>query len=109
MPIVRTLYLREPGCEGRNYFPKPKGAREQKSLGNIAISHLSLLSVNVQLSFVAPDGAVMYRKYVWEFAQRTRLIAAAVNSGHATVYCLLTHWGRVTQICVFTLQLCKTD
>ena len=21
----------------------------------------------------------------------------------------LTHWGRVTQICVFTLQLCKTD
>ena len=22
---------------------------------------------------------------------------------------LLTHWGRVTQICVFTLQLCKTD
>ena len=23
--------------------------------------------------------------------------------------CHLTHWGRVTQICVFTLQLCKTD
>ena len=23
--------------------------------------------------------------------------------------CLLTHWGRVTQIWVFTLQLCKTD
>ena len=22
---------------------------------------------------------------------------------------MLTHWGRVTQICVFTLQLCKTD
>jgi len=22
---------------------------------------------------------------------------------------ILTHWGRVTQICVFTLQLCKTD
>ena len=22
---------------------------------------------------------------------------------------LLTHCGRVTQICVFTLQLCKTD
>jgi hypothetical protein len=22
---------------------------------------------------------------------------------------VLTHWGRVTQICVFTLQLCKTD
>jgi hypothetical protein len=22
---------------------------------------------------------------------------------------LLTHWGRVRQICVFTLQLCKTD
>ena len=21
----------------------------------------------------------------------------------------LTHWGRVTQVCVFTLQLCKTD
>ena len=21
----------------------------------------------------------------------------------------LTHWGQVTQICVFTLQLCKTD
>jgi len=25
------------------------------------------------------------------------------------VLCSLTHWGRVTQICVFTLQLCKTD
>ena len=24
-------------------------------------------------------------------------------------YYVLTHWGRVTQICVFTLQLCKTD
>ena len=24
-------------------------------------------------------------------------------------YRFLTHWGRVTQICVFTLQLCKTD
>ena len=23
--------------------------------------------------------------------------------------CILTHWGRVMQICVFTLQLCKTD
>ena len=22
---------------------------------------------------------------------------------------ILTHWGRVTQICVFTLQLCETD
>ena len=22
---------------------------------------------------------------------------------------ILTHWGRVTHICVFTLQLCKTD
>jgi len=22
---------------------------------------------------------------------------------------ILTHWGRVTQICVFILQLCKTD
>ena len=22
---------------------------------------------------------------------------------------MLSHWGRVTQICVFTLQLCKTD
>ena len=22
---------------------------------------------------------------------------------------ILTHWGRVTQICVYTLQLCKTD
>ena len=22
---------------------------------------------------------------------------------------ILTHWGRVTQICVFTLQLYKTD
>ena len=26
-----------------------------------------------------------------------------------TVIINLTHWGRVTQICVFTLQLCKTD
>ena len=31
-----------------------------------------------------------------------------------SIYCaerphFLTHWGRVTQICVFTLQLCKTD
>jgi len=25
------------------------------------------------------------------------------------LYFTLTHWGRVTQICVFTLQLCKTD
>ena len=24
-------------------------------------------------------------------------------------YKILTHWGRVTQICVFTLQLCTTD
>jgi len=24
-------------------------------------------------------------------------------------YAGLTHWGRVTQICVFTLQLCKMD
>jgi len=24
-------------------------------------------------------------------------------------FSVLTHWGRVTQICVFTLQLCKTD
>jgi len=22
---------------------------------------------------------------------------------------VLIHWGQVTQICVFTLQLCKTD
>jgi len=32
---------------------------------------------------------------------------------HYTNYTLmasvLTHWGRVTQICVFTLQLCKPD
>ena len=27
----------------------------------------------------------------------------------ATLRSILTHWGRVTQICVFTLQLCKTD
>ena len=26
-----------------------------------------------------------------------------------SVLCSLTHCGRVTQICVFTLQLCKTD
>jgi len=26
-----------------------------------------------------------------------------------TVKCMLTHWGRVTQICIFTLQLHKTD
>ena len=28
---------------------------------------------------------------------------------HAMCESALTHWGRVTQICVFTLQLCKTD
>ena len=25
------------------------------------------------------------------------------------IKCILTHCGPVTQICVFTLQLCKTD
>jgi hypothetical protein len=25
------------------------------------------------------------------------------------LYNYLTHWGRVTHICVFTWQLCKTD
>ena len=29
-------------------------------------------------------------------------------SGSLLLY-ILTHWGRVTQICVFKLQLCKTD
>ena len=27
----------------------------------------------------------------------------------STPPCVLTHWGRATQICVFTLQLCKTN
>jgi len=30
-------------------------------------------------------------------------------NGCSRIFTLLTHWGRVTQICVFTLQLCKTD
>ena len=32
-------------------------------------------------------------------------ILPAINSAMS----FLTHWGRVRQICVFTLQLCKTD
>jgi len=28
---------------------------------------------------------------------------------HVSISTYLTHCGRVTQICVFTLQLCKTD
>jgi len=36
------------------------------------------------------------------------LFEGALGSG-VVVPCILTHWGRVTQICVFTVQLCKTD
>ena len=32
-----------------------------------------------------------------------------MNIEHFVTVVGLTHWGRVTQICVFTLQLCKTD
>jgi len=28
---------------------------------------------------------------------------------HARRTFILTHWGRVMQICIFTLQLCKMD
>ena len=34
---------------------------------------------------------------------------AVKSRGKCICYCNLTHWGRVTQICVFALQLCKTD
>ena len=44
-------------------------------------------------AFLAPDVVIFFI-----FIK----IYAAVAEG-------LTHWGRVTQICVFTLQLCKTD
>ena len=47
---------------------------------------------------------------------RSLLLAAVTNITHRRCYSwlllllgCLTHWGRVTQICVFTLQLCKTD
>ena len=44
---------------------------------------------------------------------RTSLYDVTNASFHATwsviVTASLTHWGRVKQICIFTLQLCKTD
>ena len=41
-------------------------------------------------------------EHTWRFSG-----CAKKRLGHTT--CLLTHSGRMTQICVFTLQLCKTD
>ena len=44
--------------------------------------------------------------------QNTDIISGACPAhakGQWFFPCKLTHWGRVTQICVFTLQLCKTD
>ena len=67
-----------------------------------------------------------FHDIAWESGSTNLLIIAPVLSSLAFVpmsldilYCPcrydlllilpLTHWGRVTQICVFTLQLCKTD
>ena len=41
-------------------------------------------------------------------------VKVLITSSHLVLYnhfnwSSLTHWGRVTQLCVFTLQLCKTD
>jgi len=41
---------------------------------------------------------------MWSSYEEQENLTAA---GHVEL--ILTHWGRVTQICVFTLQLCKTD
>jgi hypothetical protein len=54
IPFTRALYIYvTKDIKIHGYFSKAKGFRERKRLRNIAISHLSLLSVNVQLSFVA--------------------------------------------------------
>ena len=41
--------------------------------------------------------------------QTSALDRAATGTGTTSLYTLLTHWGRVMQICIFTLRLCKTD
>jgi len=43
------------------------------------------------------------------FGKRTKLQRSMRGINILLVIDLLTHWGRVTQICVFTLQLRKTD
>jgi len=46
-----TLYLHKLVCEDSYLFFKYKGTREEESLGNIAISNLSVLSVKFQPTF----------------------------------------------------------
>ena len=50
---------------------------------------------------------------IWDFVSICKRNGFFVRGDEVSVMCghgiLLTHCGRVTQICVFTLQLCKTD
>jgi len=55
------------------------------------------------------DGRGMHTA-VWQeiFKERDHLDEQGVD-GRKILTLMLTHCGPVTQICVFTLQLCKTD
>ena len=50
---------------------------------------------------------------IWDFVSICKRNGFFVREDEVSVMCghgvLLTHCGRVMQICVFTLQLCKTD
>ena len=68
------------------------------------------------------EGSCLWKKYILHYGlasitYATRHVHKEEWWSHTSIRNLsntqkmitLTHWGRVMQICVFTLQLCKTD
>ena len=90
----------------------------------IKVRNVKIKNIKIHHTYTA---TLQRSVYIWLFAPRQlhteeadlvlRCIPLLGNRGtgpcrpkHVRMFSvILSHWGRVTQICVFTLQLCKTD
>jgi hypothetical protein len=82
-------------------------------IGNIVFSHRRVLVMLKQIlnrvQGYGLDVAGSGKRPEMASVESYRPLPSRTNMKLTVTSSFLTHWGRVTQICVFTLQLCKTD